>query len=292
MKLTIRKKAAVSLKDKIKDLSNEYYKTTEKIPRDLLEILLNDKNWAQMNALFITSSIENKTKVLIMLNEYEKEKAKTSPHFRELINFKTQFSERVSQEMPELVPLINGESKYKFIRELDRLILFGPPSTQKNKFFGLLFVLLAVGGIFGTTVGVLANQGLKDWFATAGPFGIKFIKDLANGYDRILNIGSWYVAFEILGFKGMNLIRKDDVFQIPKDLKSKKEAFVKNNTYMIDQNLNNMMSNIKQIMEYSKNPEFGPLMMDNHPWAVDHLTVATENIDQVTEFLNAQFNKK
>lgn len=291
MKLAIRRRAALNLKNKIEELANQYIAITAKLPKDLIEVLLHDKKWAEINAAFIVASPQDKVKILVILNEYEKEKARTNPHFKELLEFKINFKDSFHKDLPELIPLINGESKYKFIRELERL-LFGEPSTKKNKFFGLLFVLLATGGVFGTTIGILASEPLRDSFGNNGFFAIDFLRDLANGHHRFLNIASWYVAFEILGFKGRNLLRRDDVFQIPKTPESKKGSVEKSNTYMIDQNLNNMMTNIKQIMEYSKDPKFGSLMMNDHPWAVDHLTVATENIDQVTEFLQVKFNKK
>lgn len=295
MKLKIKRKAAIDLEKRVRDLADNYAKITLKLPKDLVEILLNDKKWAEMNAVFILSNTKNKVKMLTMIEEYEREKSKTNPNFKELVNFKTEFRNSFVKELPELVPLINGESKYKFIRELDRLILGGPPSTEKNKFFGLLFVLFAVGGIFGTTIGILASQGLKDWFAANGLFEkINFLKDLSNGHGGLLNIASWYVAFEILGFKGMNLLRKDDVFQIPRSLENKKSSRIssKDGSYMAIQNLKTIKMNSERLLNISKNPNFGPMITNEHAWAADHLAVAAENIDQVADFFEAQFEVK
>jgi hypothetical protein len=67
------------------------------------------------------------------------------------------------------------------------------------------------------------------------------------------------------------------------------EAGTNKNTenYMFFQNLELMKKNIETIMAMDP-MKVDSILKDGHDWADDHISVATENIDQVTKFLSTQ----
>lgn len=285
MKLTIKKAAVDPIQKMLMNMIKDHEDLKKGFSSDLKDILLRDKHWADLMAACVESKSPLEMKEnMEKLSIYEKKKAMTDPHFKELIAYKANLDSIVEQQALNLEALINGESKNKFIRALQRLLFFGKPSPKKSMFFGFLFIILATTGIVGTTVGILLDQGLKEWFATVGPFGIQFMKNLANGQERFMNIASWYVAFELLGARGMSLLRKP-IIKIDKTSRTAK----KNGIYMIEQNLKHIKNNVEKILRYSEDPKFSTLMLGEHAWATDHISVAAENIDQVADFLEVEF---
>jgi hypothetical protein len=57
--------------------------------------------------------------------------------------------------------------------------------------------------------------------------------------------------------------------------------------YMFFQNLKVAKENIEKLMAMDPT-KIDAILKDGHDWASDHITVATENIDQVTKFLSNQ----
>jgi hypothetical protein len=57
--------------------------------------------------------------------------------------------------------------------------------------------------------------------------------------------------------------------------------------YMFFQNLKVAKANIEKLMAMDPS-KVDAILKDGHDWASDHITVATENIDQVTKFLSNQ----
>jgi hypothetical protein len=57
--------------------------------------------------------------------------------------------------------------------------------------------------------------------------------------------------------------------------------------YMFFQNLKVAKDNIEKLMAMDPS-KVDAILKDGHDWASDHITVATENIDQVTKFLSNQ----
>lgn len=291
MKLAIRKAGVDPIQKLLEDLAKRHFKLKTEFPDDLKDILFQDKKWRDMmETIEKSESPEEIREILDRINAYEKEKALTDPNFKELVSYKAKINYLIKDELENVEAILNGESEGRLMRTLKRLLFFGKPSNEKNSFFGLLFIILATTGIVGTTIGILVNQGLKEWFGSVGPFGFDFLKNLANGYEGFMNIASWYVAFELLGAKGMNLLRKPVIkIKTPESKTGKRATHTKDNTYMIDQNLKHLRNNIQKIMKYAENPRFAPLMLGEHAWAVDHISVAAENIDQVADFLEVEF---
>ena len=292
MKLAIRKAAVDPIQKMLGGLDKRHFKLKTQFPDDLKDILFQDKEWREMmETIEKSQSPEETREAMDKVSAYEKKKALTDHNFKELVAYKAQLNALIKEELKNLEAVVNGESENSFIRALERILFFGKPSTKKNSFFGLLFIILATTGIVGTTIGILVDQGLKDWFSSVGPFGIEFIKNLANGHEGFMNIASWYVAFELLGAKGMKLLRKP-IIKINKPeskVGSRSAGYTKKNTYMIEQNLKHLKNNVQKILKYSEDPKFAPLMIGEHAWAVDHISVAAENIDQVADFLEVQF---
>jgi len=292
MKLAIRKAAVDPIEEMLGAMAKRHFQLKTQFPDDLKDILLQDKEWRDMTEMIVKSdSPEEIKQIMNKMEAYEKKKALIDPNFKELVIYKTKINQIIKNELDDLEAVINGESRNQFIRALKRVLFGGKPSQEKNYFFGLLFVILATTGIIGTTVGIYADQGLKEWFSSTGPFGIEFMKNLANGHENFMNIASWYVAFELLGAKGMKLLRKP-IIKINKPeskVGSRSAGYTKKNTYMIEQNLKHLKNNVQKILKYSEDPKFAPLMIGEHAWAVDHISVAAENIDQVADFLEVQF---
>lgn len=55
--------------------------------------------------------------------------------------------------------------------------------------------------------------------------------------------------------------------------------------YMFFQNLKVIRENIDKLLAMDPS-KVDAILKDGHDWASDHITVATENIDQVTKFLS------
>jgi len=291
MKLAIKKASLDPIQEKLNKLSQRHSELRNRFPDDLKKILLEDKEWREMMESIANSKSPEETKNLMnKVSIYEKKKALTDPNFKELVSYKAEMEYLIKTEMEDIESLINGESKNKFIRGLQRILFFGKPSKEKSLFFGLLFVILATTGILGTTIGIFIDEGIKQFFSQHGPFSIETFKALANGYEKFMNIASWYVAFELLGHKGINLLNKR-IIKIDKTASklNRVSEYGKKNTYMIEQNLKHLKNNAQKILRYSEDPKFAPLMIGEHAWAVDHISVAAENVDQVADFLEVQF---
>lgn len=291
MKLAIKKAGLDPIQEKLDKLSQRHSELRNQFPDDLKKILLEDKEWREMMEGIANSKSPEEIKNLInKVSIYEKQKALIDPSFKELVSYKAEMEHLIKIEMEDIQSLLNGESENKLIRSLQRLLLFGKPSKEKSLFFGLLFVILATTGIVGTTIGIMIDEGIRQFFGQHGLFSIETFKALANGYEKFMNIASWYVAFELLGLKGMNLLRKP-IIKIDKTASklNRVSEYGKKNTYMIEQNLKHLKNNVQKILRYSEDPKFAPLMIGEHAWAVDHISVAAENVDQVADFLEVQF---
>jgi hypothetical protein len=57
--------------------------------------------------------------------------------------------------------------------------------------------------------------------------------------------------------------------------------------YMFFQNLKVLKENIDKLLTMDPT-KVDSILKDGHDWAADHITVATENVDQVTKFLSNQ----
>ena len=292
MKLAIRK---ASNKKNIEDLLKKIDSKIEqnKISEELVDILMEDKEFSDLkNKLAVSRSSEEADNLKKQIKNYVIEKAKVNPNFMAFLNHQKKIQAIFDEYTHELEALAKGESKNLFIRELKRLLFFGPPNSEKSLFFGFLFMAVAGTGVLGTVIGNLLSQGMRDWFDTVYPFGIPFIKNIVGNYSTLLNIGFWYSFFEILGFKSNQLRNQGLKLKEIEEIGLDKKSSVEDGSYMAIQNLKTIKMNVERLMRISKNPKFGPMITNEHAWAADHLAVAAENIDQVTDFFEAQFEFK
>lgn len=74
-----------------------------------------------------------------------------------------------------------------------------------------------------------------------------------------------------------------------KHIKRFNESEDKPNNYMFFSNLENMKRMIDELSEM--NPEMIDKMLDEHDWASDHMSVATENLEHLYNFFNGMEKK-
>ena len=56
-------------------------------------------------------------------------------------------------------------------------------------------------------------------------------------------------------------------------------------TYMVLQNLHQMMDDIQTILSFKHHPDFPKLVTGEHAWAGDHITTSKDDIEEVANFI-------
>lgn len=75
---------------------------------------------------------------------------------------------------------------------------------------------------------------------------------------------------------------------LKKVIKESEDHITGKGTYMVLQNLQQMMDNIETILKYKHHPMFPKLVTGDHAWAGDHITTSKDDIEEVSNFIKLQ----